>query len=203
MASGAMWCSVSKLSFQKQPFTLFISFYFHSNPRREKDDLCSLRRGAEGHKGRGRWRMGKGGQGGGRRKGREEGSLCTPSAAGLVVTPHPECCGLGGHSYPECCGLGDSDEQNIVAAMMGPCGHLLAPFQTICSGEDDCHFVGTLGQPHVVSAKVPSLPIRSPTAARNWAGGAWKWSLAPPRHCPVRSSDATVHLTAGWPPLEQ
>lgn len=121
------------------------------------------------------------------------------------VALHPECCGLGGHSYPECCGLGDSDEQNIVAAMMGPCGHLLAPFQTICSGEDDCHFVGTLGQPHVVSAKVPSLPIRSPTAARNWAGGAWKWSLAPPPapHRPVRSSDATVHLTAGWPPLEQ
>ena len=75
------------------------------------------------------------------------------------VALHPECCGLGGHSYPECCGLGDSDEQNIVAAMMGPCGHLLAPFQTICSGEDDCHFVGTLGQPHVVSARVPSHQI--------------------------------------------
>lgn len=30
--------------------------------------------------------MGKGGQGGGRKKGREEGLLCTPSAAGLVVT---------------------------------------------------------------------------------------------------------------------
>lgn len=38
-----MLYSVSKFSFQKYFFTLFISLYFHSNPRQAKDYLCLLR----------------------------------------------------------------------------------------------------------------------------------------------------------------